>query len=451
MGIPLESAKSSSDKNFDEPRLPNTASNARTTKSDLTKSFKSSSIENIEEPSLLNTKVKSQTKKTKSTLRRSQKRSTRFVTDPIGHYLTTIGKVPLLTATDEIYLAKQVQIFKALLQSVVETNEFYQALAIKSDFNFKRKNSHNVRENISEEDILNDVVDPEAFKRDIESSIYGGNEKFSKIDSGSKINFKRLVDCVENYLYKNNKDEWRQLKRGLKARDQMMKANLRLVVSVAKKYQNQGLELLDLIQEGTIGLFRAVEKFDPKMGYKFSTYAYWWIRQGMTRAIDNSARTIRLPIHISEKLSKMRRISKELSHKLGRQPSRLEMATEMGISQKDLEDLMTQSAPCASLDAHARGEEDRSTLGELIPDPNCEEPMEGMDRNIQKDHLKGWLSQLNEREQKIMKLRFGLENEEPLTLAEIGRQINVSRERVRQLESKALLKLRVMTTHQKAA
>ncbi len=294
----------------------------------------------------------------------------RLGVDSIGWYLSTIGRVPLLTPAEEIELAHHVQAMKRLRE------------------------------------LPADQITPR---------------------------------------------QRHQIRMGTRARDRMMAANLRLVVSVAKKYQNQGLELLDLVQEGAIGLERAVDKFDPAMGYKFSTYAYWWIRQGMTRAIDNSARTIRLPIHVSEKLSKMRRISRELSHRLGRQPYRLELAHAMGMPAQELEELISQSAPCASLDAHARGEEDRSTLGELIADPASGESMDSMDRTLQKEHLGNWLSQLNEREQKIIKMRFGLDGNEPLTLAEIGRQINVSRERVRQLEAKAILKLRLMTNFERAA
>jgi len=301
---------------------------------------------------------------------RQIKQGGRLSTDSIGYYLSSIGRIPLLTAAEEIELAHHVQAMKQLLELPEEE--------------LTSRHRHKIR-------------------------------------------------------------------MGKRARDRMMAANLRLVVSVAKKYQNQGLELLDLVQEGAIGLERAVDKFDPAMGYKFSTYAYWWIRQGMTRAIDNSARTIRLPIHVSEKLSKMRRITRELSHRFGRQPNRLELAHAMGMQPQELEELISQSAPCASLDAHARGDDDRSTLGELIADPNSNESMDSMDRNLQKEHLGTWLSQLNERERRIIELRFGLAGQEPLTLAEIGRQINVSRERVRQLESKAILKLRLMTNYQQAA
>jgi RNA polymerase primary sigma factor len=304
------------------------------------------------------------------TARTATRQGGRLSVDSIGWYLSTIGRVPLLTPAEEIELAHHVQAGKK----------------------------------------LQELAEEERTPR-----------------------------------------QRRQVRMGQRARDRMMAANLRLVVSVAKKYQNQGLELLDLVQEGAIGLERAVDKFDPAMGYKFSTYAYWWIRQGMTRAIDNSARTIRLPIHVSEKLSKLRRITRELSHRLGRQPNRLELAHAMGMEPEELEELMTQSAPCASLDAHARGEEDRSTLGELIADPASNEHFDSMDRHLQKEHLSTWLSQLNEREQKILRLRFGLEGTEPLTLAEIGRQINVSRERVRQLEAKAIMKLRLMSNLQQAA
>ena len=318
----------------------------------------------------------SETPRSAATANRTPSRNTgprqggRLSADSIGWYLSNIGRVPLLTAAEEIELAHHVQTMK------------------------------------------------------------------------------RLQELPADQLTPRQKH---QIRMGTRARDRMMAANLRLVVSVAKKYQNQGLELLDLVQEGAIGLERAVDKFDPAMGYKFSTYAYWWIRQGMTRAIDNSARTIRLPIHVSEKLSKMRRVTRELSHRFGRQPNRLELAHAMGMQPEELEELISQSAPCASLDAHARGDDDRSTLGELIADPSSNESMDSMDRSLQKEHLGTWLSQLNERERRIIELRFGLAGQEPLTLAEIGRKINVSRERVRQLEAKAILKLRLMTNYQQAA
>ncbi len=330
-----------------------------------------------------------------SSLRTSEGQRRRS-SDPVSWYLATIGREPLLTPAEEIELGNQVQAMMRLLEEGLPAET-------------------------------------------APSTIKSASNLGAVADLGA-------VAAAADRRGQTTPERARKIMRiGQRAKQRMMKANLRLVVSVAKKYQGKGLELLDLIQEGSLGLERAVEKFDPTRGYKFSTYAFWWIRQSMTRAIACQSRTIRLPVHLSERLSAVRRVSLDLAHKLGSMPSRSEIAEAMAIPVQELDGLLRQSLTTSSLDAPVNGDEGRSFLGDLIADPAGEEPLDRVERGLHQEQLGRWLSHLSQQERQVLELRFGLAGQERHTLAEIGRQLDVSRERVRQVELKALRKLRNLT------
>ena len=298
------------------------------------------------------------------------------VEDPVRMYLKEIGKVPLLSADEEIELAQNME------DGAVATEKI---------------------------NVLKGRID-------------GASEEKAEIKEEIKT-LQRDVD------------------KGADAKKRLAEANLRLVVSIAKRYVGRGMLFLDLIQEGNLGLIKAVEKFDYKKGYKFSTYATWWIRQAITRAIADQARTIRIPVHMVETINKLIRVSRQLLQELGREPSPEEIAKEMNMPVERVREILKISQEPVSLETPI-GEEEDSHLGDFIKDDNVPVPADAAAFTLLKEQLEEVLGTLTEREQKVLTLRFGLEDGRARTLEEVGKEFNVTRERIRQIEAKALRKLR---------
>ncbi len=430
------------------------------------------------------------------------------VDDPVRMYLKEIGKVPLLTAEEEVNLAKSIELGEqALVSPALSVVHLYElgvevkkrmALGRPREFvdeatrftvkslnrtlgdpeggkELRRltnrllklrdplKAESNSKEISTEAKVLIDetVSLIDAAKRDPQRLAFRILPQYAKIH-GPAEGAERLGELVMlgqeirdvlvknlNMLIESDADEQRALRRladeliqkGDDARHNLTEANLRLVVSIAKKYIGRGMSFLDLIQEGNIGLIRAVEKFDYRKGYKFSTYATWWIRQAITRAIADQARTIRIPVHMVETINKLIRVSRGLLQELGREPTAEEIAERMLITPDKVREIVKVSQEPVSLETPI-GEEEDSHLGDFIPDNQALAPSDAASHKLLKEQVESVLEGLTGRERRVLQLRFGLEDGRTRTLEEVGREFNVTRERIRQIEAKALRKLR---------
>ncbi len=349
------------------------------------------------------------------------RRGSRTTTDLVRLYLQEIGRVPLLERDEEVSEAQKVQRHIQILEQRAKAAQ---------------AGNTTLQEFIKLVDVHDRLVTQLSHRPSMKRWSRALGMEISELRehlAQGKQAWSEVVGCDVKELDKIQKN-------GIRAKEHMIKANLRLVVSVAKKYQNRGLELLDLIQEGTLGLERAVEKFDPTKGYRFSTYAYWWIRQGITRAIATQSRTIRLPVHITEKLNKIKKAQRKISQEKGRTPRIEDLAKELDMTAAQIREVLLRVPRSVSLEIKV-GKEKDTELGDLLETESASPEETLMRESLQKD-LHYLLSELTSREREVIQMRFGFGGEKPFSLAEIGRCLELSRERVRQIEAKALQKLR---------
>ena len=344
--------------------------------------------------------------------------------DPVKNYLKQIGQIPLLSAEQEVELSRRIHAGAEAAHILQADRQKY------GGPEYIKKNS--ARFSFEEDE------NSRSYTEDLDDD---GNEKSSE-DAEEKAAEEEAMEAVENGpLTEEKRQELLKTRRdGLNARRSLSEANLRLVVSIAKKHVGHNLAFLDLIQEGNIGLIKAAEKFDCDRGFRFSTYATWWIRQAITRAIADQARTIRIPVHMVETINRMRQATNQLVYQNGHEPTPEELAKAMDMSVERVREIQRMAQEPASLESPV-GEEEDSSLGDFVADENAEAPGKAADRAMVAQQINLALKSLTPREEKVIRLRFGLDDGRPRTLEEVGRDFGVTRERVRQIEAKAIRKL----------